>query len=86
VAILCHRDCPVNGETYISGMRRVTRLFVAETRGYTHPGLDLAPEHLLENWAVINDRNEQELCPDTMSWAAANERHLTLTKVHRSAQ
>ncbi len=78
VAILCHRDCPVNGETYVSGMRRVTRLFIAETHGYTHPGLKLAPEQLLEHWDAINDRTRSELCTDTMSWAQANEQQLAV--------
>ncbi|WBB61260.1 SDR family NAD(P)-dependent oxidoreductase [Streptomyces sp. WMMC500] len=76
VAILCHRDCPVSGETYVSGMRRVTRLFIAETHGYTHPGLDLTPEHLLENWDAISDLGRQDLARDTKSWAATNRRHL----------
>lgn len=79
VAILCHRDCPVNGETYVSGMRRVTRLFIAETHGYTHPGLDLTPEHLLENWDELNDLDRQQLAPDTKTWADANSRHLSAT-------
>ncbi|HEY4022427.1 MAG TPA: SDR family NAD(P)-dependent oxidoreductase [Pseudonocardiaceae bacterium] len=86
VAILCHRDCPVNGETYISGMRRVTRLFLAETPGYVHDGLDLAPEHLLANWDAINDPRTPEVRTDTMSWAAANERHLHLSNTDGSAR
>lgn len=76
VAILCHPDCPVTGETYMSGMRRVTRLFIAETEGYTHPSVDLAPEDLLAHWDTINDMSRQHLCPDTMSWAAMTNRVL----------
>jgi NAD(P)-dependent dehydrogenase (short-subunit alcohol dehydrogenase family) len=86
VAILCHRDCPVNGEAYISGMRRVTRLFIAETRGYAHPELDLTPEHLLANWDAINDLTQQELCTGTSSWARANDRHLRAPEARGSAR
>jgi len=70
VALLCHPTCPVSGEIYMSGMRRVTRLFIAETDGYTHPSLDLAPEDLLAHWDTINDPSRQHLCPDTASWVA----------------
>lgn len=43
VALLCHESCPVTGETFVCGMRRVSRLFIAESNGYTHPGTDLTP-------------------------------------------
>lgn len=86
VAILCHDDCAVNGETYISGMRRVTRLFIAETRGYTHPDLGLTPEHLLRNWETINDPSLQALCTDTVAWSAANRRHLVRPATDRSVR
>lgn len=76
VAILCHPDCPVTGEIYMSGMRRVTRLFIAETEGYTHPSVDLEPEDLLAHWDAINDVSRQHLCLDTMSWAAMTNRVL----------
>jgi NAD(P)-dependent dehydrogenase (short-subunit alcohol dehydrogenase family) len=76
VAVLCHQDCPVSGEAYMSGMRRTARLFLAETEGYTHPSLDLAPEELLAHWAEINDVSRQHLTPDTHTWSADNQRRL----------
>lgn len=60
----------------MSGMRRTARLFLAETEGYTHPSLDLAPEELLAHWAEINDVSRQHLTPDTHTWSADNQRRL----------
>jgi NAD(P)-dependent dehydrogenase (short-subunit alcohol dehydrogenase family) len=80
VAVLCHRDCPVTGEAYIAGMRRVTRLVLAETRGYVHPSLDLTPEHLLANWDAINDPAGQQIRTDTMSWSDANNEVIGLAR------
>ena len=77
VAILCHEDCPVNGETYMSGMRRSARLFVAEAEGYTHPSTELTPEELLGHWPEINDVSRQLLMPDTYTHAALNRQQIT---------
>ncbi len=38
VALLAHEDCPVSGEIYAAGSGRFTRLFIAQTAGYVHPG------------------------------------------------
>jgi NAD(P)-dependent dehydrogenase (short-subunit alcohol dehydrogenase family) len=76
VALLCHEDCPVSGEAYMSGMRRTARLFLAETDGYTHPSLDLTPEDLLAHWPEINDLSRQHLAPDTLTWSADNQQRL----------
>ncbi|MCW2538315.1 MAG: putative short-chain type dehydrogenase/reductase [Frankiales bacterium] len=76
VAILCHESCPDTGETYLSGMRRYARIFIAETQGYVHPDLAVTPEALLENWAAIDDLDTPHLVPDTMSWSAINEHHI----------
>lgn len=76
VALLCHEDCPVSGEAYMSGMRRTSRLFLAETEGYTHPSLDLTPEDLLAHWKEINDVSSQHLTPDTYTWSADNQKRL----------
>lgn len=76
VAVLCHQDCPVSGEAYMSGMRRTARLFVAETEGYTHPSLNLTPEELLAHWTLINDVSSQHLTPDTRTWSADNQKRL----------
>jgi NAD(P)-dependent dehydrogenase (short-subunit alcohol dehydrogenase family) len=76
VAILCHLDCPVNGEAYMSGMRRTARLFIAETQGYTHPSIKLTPEELLEHWGEISDLSRQRLTPDTHTWSASNQERI----------
>jgi NAD(P)-dependent dehydrogenase (short-subunit alcohol dehydrogenase family) len=81
VAILCHQDCPVSGEAYMSGMRRTTRLFIGETEGYTHPSVDLAPEELLAHWDEINDVSRQRLMPDTHTWAASNRERIATVQV-----
>lgn len=53
VAVLCHMSCPVNGESFVSGMRRASRIFVAETAGYVHPDVSLTPEDIVENWSTV---------------------------------
>ena len=55
VALLCHHSCPSTGESYFSGMRRVSRLFIAESEGYTHAGFDLSPEDVLDHWSQVVD-------------------------------
>ena len=74
VAVLAHEDCPVNGEAFVSGMRRVSRLFVAETAGYVHPGLDLTPETVLEHWDEITDVATAEVVDRTMASSAISGR------------
>jgi hypothetical protein len=76
----------VTGETYIAGMRRVTRLIMAETRGYVHPSLDLAPEDLLANWDAINDPAAAQVCTDTMSWSDLNNQVLGLAQASSAAR
>ena len=55
VAVLCHHSCPSTGVTYLGGMRRMSRLFIAENEGYTHDDLDLSPEDVLGHWPQIAD-------------------------------
>ena len=76
VALLCHQECPVSGEAFMSGMRRTARLFLAETEGYTHPSLNLTPEDLLAHWAEITDVSSQHLTPDVHTWSADNEKRI----------
>lgn len=78
VAILCHPDCPTTGETYVSGMRRVTRLFLAETAGYTHSGADLTIEDLLTNWDEIHNPATAVARTDTATWSESNNAVLGL--------
>jgi len=80
VGLLCHDSCPVNGETFVSGMRRVSRLVVAESRGYTHQSLDLTIEDLQEHWDDVMSA-EQENVSGTMAWSAINQRHIEATPV-----
>lgn len=81
VALLCHTDCPVTGEAYVSGMRRTSRLFIAETTGYTHPAMDLAPEDLLTHWDQINDLSQMHLASDTHTWAASNDEQIAAVEL-----
>jgi len=76
VAILCHESCPVNGETYLSGLRRTARLFIAEAEGYTHPSAELTAEQVLGHWDEINDISRQHLVPDTYTQSALNRQRI----------
>jgi NAD(P)-dependent dehydrogenase (short-subunit alcohol dehydrogenase family) len=78
VAVLCHRDCPTTGETYVSGMRRVTRLLLVETAGYIHGDLGLTAEDLVAHWDEVFDASAPNPCPDTATWSRSNNRILGL--------
>jgi hypothetical protein len=43
---------------FLSGMRRQAKIYIAETRGYTHPQLDVSSEALLAHWASIVADNQ----------------------------
>ncbi|MBH0775294.1 SDR family NAD(P)-dependent oxidoreductase [Nocardia bovistercoris] len=79
VALLCHETCPVNGEVFVSGLRRVARMFIGETIGYTHPGIDLTPEIVAREWDSIMRTDGFRLLPDTMRWSVINEKELANT-------
>ena len=71
-AVLAHESCPIEGEVLMAGIRRYSRLFVAETDGYVHDGLDVSPELLIEQWDAICDPSEHEIVESTDSWVARN--------------
>jgi NAD(P)-dependent dehydrogenase (short-subunit alcohol dehydrogenase family) len=73
-AVLAHESCPVQGEVLMAGMRRYSRLFLAETEGYVHDGLDVSPELLMERWGTICDPSDHETIESTVSWVARNSR------------
>jgi NAD(P)-dependent dehydrogenase (short-subunit alcohol dehydrogenase family) len=73
-AVLAHESCPVQGEVLMAGMRRHSRLFLAETDGYVHDGLDVSPELLAERWDTICDPFDHETFESTESWSARNLR------------
>ncbi len=72
VAWLAHERCPVNGETIMGGMRRYSRLFMAETQGYVHTDLEVTPEVISEHWDAIFDPARSEVVTDTASWSERN--------------
>jgi NAD(P)-dependent dehydrogenase (short-subunit alcohol dehydrogenase family) len=76
LAVLAHESCPVSGEMFVSGMRRYSRLFIAETEGYVHPADDLTPEDIVEHWDAIVDEDNAVPVPDTMTWSDRNTRGL----------
>ena len=51
VAALLHESCPAHGELFGAGGGLVTRLYVAETRGYYQE--HLTPEDILEHWEEV---------------------------------
>ena len=73
-AVLAHESCPVQGQVLMAGMRRYSRLFLAETEGYVHRGLDVSPEVLAEHWDAIYDPSDHETVDGTQSWVARNLR------------
>jgi NAD(P)-dependent dehydrogenase (short-subunit alcohol dehydrogenase family) len=85
VALLCHESCPVNGETFLSGGRRHARVFVAETDGYIHRGLDLAPEAVAEHWTEIMDESRHYIPLDTTSWLEGNAERIAASPAAPSA-
>jgi NAD(P)-dependent dehydrogenase (short-subunit alcohol dehydrogenase family) len=70
--VLAHETCPVRGEVLMAGMRRYSRLFLAETAGYVHRDLDVSPELLAEQWDTICDSSDHEVVESTESWVAHN--------------
>jgi NAD(P)-dependent dehydrogenase (short-subunit alcohol dehydrogenase family) len=73
-AVLAHESCPVQGEVLMAGMRRYSRLFLAETDGYVHHGLDVSPELLIEHWDTICDPSDHVPIESTDRWVARNSR------------
>jgi NAD(P)-dependent dehydrogenase (short-subunit alcohol dehydrogenase family) len=73
-AALAHETCPVQGEVLMAGMRRYSRLFLAETDGYVHHGLDVTPELLAERWDTICDLSAHEMLGGTENWSERNLR------------
>ncbi len=77
VAFLAHEACPVSGEIYAAGAGRFSRIFIASTQGYVHPGPDVTVEDIAEHWATINDEAGYYVPADLMSWSAAFMAHLS---------
>lgn len=70
VAYLAHESCPVSGEIYSAGAGRCSRVFLAETPGYVHPGITgLTVEDIADNWAAINDEAGYHVPTDLISWS-----------------
>ncbi len=80
-AVLAHESCPVQGEILMAGMRRYSRLFLAETDGYVHDGLDVSPELLIEQWDTICDSRDHETVESTDSWVARNSRAIAANPI-----
>ena len=77
VAFLAHEACPVSGEIYAAGAGRFSRIFIASTEGYVHPGTGATVEDIAEHWATINDEAGYYVPADLMSWSAAFMSHLS---------
>jgi NAD(P)-dependent dehydrogenase (short-subunit alcohol dehydrogenase family) len=71
MAFLAHEDCPVTGEIYGAGGGRFTRLFIAETPGYTHAGgPSPTVEDVAANWDAINDVSGFHIPSSLADWSA----------------
>ena len=53
VALMSHESCPFSGECIEAGGGHVSRLYLAQTSGFTDPSLTI--ESLLERWPEIMD-------------------------------
>ncbi|MFD7205668.1 SDR family NAD(P)-dependent oxidoreductase [Streptomyces sp. NPDC059893] len=77
VAYLAHENCPANGEIYVAGAGRFTRVFLASTRGYVHPqgrGLPTV-EDVAAKWKQINDETDYFVPGDLADWSAEYFKH-----------
>jgi NAD(P)-dependent dehydrogenase (short-subunit alcohol dehydrogenase family) len=50
--LLAHEQCPATGQIFSGAAGHVTRMFLAETKGYA--GADLTMETLLANWPALS--------------------------------
>jgi len=76
VAFLAHEDCPVSGEIYAAGAGRFTRLFIASTVGYVHPGREPTMEDVAQHWATINDESGYSIPTSLGDWSKTFLAHL----------
>jgi hypothetical protein len=76
VAFLAHEDCPATGEIYTAGAGRFSRLFIASTQGYVHPGADATIEDVADHWAEINDETGYFVPSNLDAWSAEFMAHL----------
>jgi NAD(P)-dependent dehydrogenase (short-subunit alcohol dehydrogenase family) len=65
VGYLCHEDCAVSGEMYVSAAGRVARAYVAETEGIYHPSWTI--EDVADNLDAIRDTSNAWLLPPVPS-------------------
>ncbi|NLU70589.1 SDR family NAD(P)-dependent oxidoreductase [Streptomyces sp. HNM0574] len=72
VACLAHESCPVTGETFLSGMGRFARFFIAETDGYL-PEDPPTIESLATHWNTITDPSRgYGITTDVWNWSERN--------------
>jgi NAD(P)-dependent dehydrogenase (short-subunit alcohol dehydrogenase family) len=68
VALLAHRDCPVNGRVLSAGGGRVAEVFIGTGRGYFAPAL--TPEDVQANVAIVQGHQDLELPAGAMAEVA----------------
>jgi NAD(P)-dependent dehydrogenase (short-subunit alcohol dehydrogenase family) len=70
VALLCHRDCPVNGEAITAMGGHMSRAFLSDTKGLTVA--DLTIETVLGRWSEVMDEAGARVTPlgatDVKQW------------------
>ncbi|MGH9017499.1 MAG: SDR family NAD(P)-dependent oxidoreductase [Acidimicrobiales bacterium] len=76
VAFLAHETCPVSGEMYAVGARRFSRMFIACTPGYLHPGADPTVEDVVAHFAEVNDETGYQVPADLGDWSSSFLAHL----------
>jgi NAD(P)-dependent dehydrogenase (short-subunit alcohol dehydrogenase family) len=77
VAYLCHADCPVSGEAFVAGMRRYSRIFIAETDGYVHPDAQVSIEDVVGNWDAVMNPAAYFVADDMRHWIAINTERIS---------
>ncbi|HEX5095979.1 MAG TPA: SDR family NAD(P)-dependent oxidoreductase [Acidimicrobiia bacterium] len=73
-AFLAHEDCPVNGEIYLAGAGRFSRIFLATTEGYVNNAATI--EDVARHWTEINDETGYAVPADLIAWAEQFTSHL----------
>ncbi len=75
-AFLAHESCPVTGEIYAAGAGRFSRIFIASTPGYLHPGPEPTVEDIAAQWPAINDEGGYRVPASLVEWSAGFLAHL----------
>ena len=64
----------MNGEMYLAGAGRFSRIFLATTEGYVNRAATI--EDVAQHWTQINEESGYSVPADLMAWAKQFTSHL----------